>query len=57
MGITQTAVGSTLYNLNIGTPVNGTMTTIASNDLAFFGFNFTRWIMRRILCRHQRHRR
>ena len=46
MGITQTAVGSTLYNLNIGSPVNGTMTAIASNDLAFFGFNFTRWLMR-----------
>ncbi len=46
MGITQTVAGSTLYNLNIGSPVNGTMTTIASNDLAFFGYNFTRWVMR-----------
>ena len=45
-GIAPPATGSTLYTLTIGSIVNGTMTTIAQNDVNFYPYNFTRWIMR-----------
>ena len=41
----STACCTNIYTVNIGAPINGTMTTIASNDSNFYGYNFTRWIM------------
>ncbi len=49
--ITSPASGN-IYTVTIGSPVydpstgNTTLTNIASNDVAFYGYDFTRWIMR-----------
>ena len=44
--ITAPVAPSSLYTLTIGSLVNGVPTNILENDPNFFGFSFTRWIMR-----------